>query len=239
MYNRYNRIMREVKGFTLIELLAVMAIVGVLAAIISLSVAGSGQTSRDTQTVQDGTTIETAQAEFFGIQTGAASIDTNNYQGPFTQTATATETTSSLFPEEFITTTYDDEFPDTGSSSNKDTFVNTITIFEEDGTTITLKTLLDGFAAVDFDALEAANVLTFTPESFTSTDTIALLGQSPDYEFHNFIWLLEKDTAASSGGSTVDSRNVAIYKLLTVEKVDDPDNTGTKEKVDLTFIRIF
>lgn len=35
------------RGFTLIELLAVMAIVGVLAAIVSVAVSGTGQTSRD------------------------------------------------------------------------------------------------------------------------------------------------------------------------------------------------
>ncbi len=91
MYKAYNRIARGVKGFTLIELLAVMAIVAVLAGIISVSVSGSGETSRDTQTVQDGTTIETSQADFFGNQTGAASVDTNDYTGPFTYSATASE----------------------------------------------------------------------------------------------------------------------------------------------------
>ena len=62
--------LRNQKGFTLIELLAVMAIVAVLAGIISVAVAGSGQTSRDTQTKQDGTTVETAVANYFGNQQG-------------------------------------------------------------------------------------------------------------------------------------------------------------------------
>ena len=62
--------LRHERGFTLIELLATMAIVAVLAGIISVSVAGSGQTSRDTQTKQDGTTVETAVANYFGNQQG-------------------------------------------------------------------------------------------------------------------------------------------------------------------------
>ena len=62
--------LRNQKGFTLIEPLAVMAIFAVLAGIISVAVAGSGQTSRDTQTKQDGTTVETAVANYFGNQQG-------------------------------------------------------------------------------------------------------------------------------------------------------------------------
>ena len=223
----FNRIARGVKGFTLIELLAVMAIVAVLAGIISVAVAGSGETSRDTQTVQDGTTIETAVGEYFGDQSGTASVETSAYSSPFTNGVTATQTTSSLWPENFITTTYAQEFPSTNA------IVNGITIFEKDGTTeVSLKTLLDENTAVSFTKLETANVLTTTPDSSSSTDTITLTNNK-DFVFHNFLWLLEEDKAAGSTG-TVDSRNVVIYKLLTVAKTGtDPD------KVDLTFLRIF
>ena len=58
-------------GFTLIELLAVMAIVSVLAGIVAISVSGSGETSRDAQTKQDATTVESAASDFFGDQGGA------------------------------------------------------------------------------------------------------------------------------------------------------------------------
>ena len=62
--------LKNPKAFTLIELLAVMAIVAVLSEIISVAMSGSGQTSRDTQTKQDATTVETAVANYFGSQQG-------------------------------------------------------------------------------------------------------------------------------------------------------------------------
>lgn len=63
--------LRNHRGFTLIELLAVMAIVAVLAGIVSVAVGGTGETSKDTQTKQDATTINTAAADFFSAQVGA------------------------------------------------------------------------------------------------------------------------------------------------------------------------
>ncbi len=63
--------LRNNKGFTLIELLAVMAIVAVLAGIVSTQVSGSGDTSKDVQTQQDATTVETAVADIFSDQDGA------------------------------------------------------------------------------------------------------------------------------------------------------------------------
>ena len=59
------------RGFTLIELLAVMAIVAVLAGIVSVAVGGTSETSRDTQTKQDSTTLNTASSDFFSDQEGA------------------------------------------------------------------------------------------------------------------------------------------------------------------------
>ena len=59
------------RGFTLIELLAVMATVAVLAGIVSVSVGGTGETSKDTQTKQAATTLETAAADYFSYQEGA------------------------------------------------------------------------------------------------------------------------------------------------------------------------
>ena len=64
--------LRDHKGFTLIELLAVMAIVAVLAGIVSVSVGGSSETSRDTQTRQDANTVETAAADFFSDRLGGS-----------------------------------------------------------------------------------------------------------------------------------------------------------------------
>jgi len=219
------------EGFTLIELLAVMAIVAVLAAIIAVAVAGSGETSRDTQTVQDGTTIETSAADFFGNQTGSDLVETRthitNQIHPFSGGVTGAEATSTVWPEEFITTTYAIEFP----SGGLDDIIDTVTIIEEDGTTITVKTLLEGFTAIDFTELETANVLTNTPESVDAVGTVDL-GTNGNVNFHDFLWLFEIDEAAGSTG-VVSSRNVVIYKLLSVEDISGSD------KVNLIFLRIF
>ena len=65
---------RSQKGFTLIELLAVMAIVATLAGIVSTSVSGTGETSNSTAAQQDATTVNSAAADFFADQGGAAVI---------------------------------------------------------------------------------------------------------------------------------------------------------------------
>ena len=233
----YNRIARGVKGFTLIELLAVMAIVGVLAGIVSVSVAGSGETSRDTQTVQDGTTIETSVADFFGAQTGGA-VEERKFGGnilDFTVETTGAEVKSSVWPENFLTDTYSTEFPD------NDTTVKSVTLTDEDGTTtIAVVDFLPDYTAIDFTTLDDGGFLTFLPDSAESVSTTSLKVSSTDtdFEFHNFLWLLRKDTASGSTGS-VSSRGVVIYKLLTVAV--DPNNTdsSTTGTVALTYLRIF
>ena len=58
----------KIQGFTLIELLAVMAIIAVLASIVSVSVSGSGQTSRDVQVQEDANSAGSAVADFFDDQ---------------------------------------------------------------------------------------------------------------------------------------------------------------------------
>ena len=218
------------EGFTLIELLAVMAIVAVLAGIIAVAVSGSGETSKDTQTVNDGTTIETSAAEFFGNATGASLVEKNNINGsvfyPYTAGTTGAEVTSSLWPEDFISATYATELFDSGAAVSK------VTLTAKDGTTEqNVKDLLEKFTAISFSDLETANVLTSEPDSFKAVSEITNL-KAGTKSFRNFLWLFEKDTAAGSTG-TVDSRNVVIYKLVSITKVSDGDF------VELNYRRIF
>ena len=53
------------RGFTLLELLAVMAIVDVLAGIVSQSVSGVSDASRDAQVLQDSSTMWSAATGYF------------------------------------------------------------------------------------------------------------------------------------------------------------------------------
>ena len=61
-------ILRSQKGFTLIELLAVMAIVAVLAGIVSTSVSGSGESATIATAQTDASTVNSAVGTFFADQ---------------------------------------------------------------------------------------------------------------------------------------------------------------------------
>ena len=92
--------------------------------------------------------------------------------------------------------------------------------------------LVHNFTALNFTALSTGGYATDIPESFTSVST-GNTG-STDTKFHNYLWLLEKTTTASTGSSLTNSRNVAIYKLLTVTEV----TVDTAVKYALTFQRL-
>ena len=236
----FRKLMRG-EGFTLIELLAVMSIVAVLAGIIAVAVSGSGETSRDTQTVQDGTSIETAVADFFGEDFGVTST-TQVYSTAdgftpadtvlgVTITTTSAEVKSTAFPETFITDTYSTEFQGDSTAVNG---VTKVILLDEDGieqSDFAVQDLLAGFTAISFTLLEDNFFLTSEPNSVTKVSKTDL-GTGTDFEFHNFLWLLEKDTAAGSTG-TVSSRNVAVYKLTEVDIAADG------KTVELTYRRIF
>lgn len=107
-----------------------------------------------------------------------------------------------------------------------------VTLTAKDGTTEqNVKDLLEKFTAISFSDLETANVLTSEPDSFKAVSEITNL-KAGTKSFRNFLWLFEKDTAAGSTG-TVDSRNVTIYKLVSITKVSDGDF------VELNYRRIF
>ncbi|PKB82365.1 MAG: hypothetical protein BZY88_04640 [SAR202 cluster bacterium Io17-Chloro-G9] len=128
------------KGFTLIELLAVMAIVGVLAGIVSVAVSGTGQTSRDTQVQEDANSAGNAVADFFDDQPvtelfEALKVTVKTQETTFTD---MTETISNKFPEIFLTDVYFDLFHvtvegTTTISPAPDITVNSIEFLDSEG----------------------------------------------------------------------------------------------------------
>lgn len=241
MLEMLKAVLRREKGFTLIELLAVMSIVAVLAGIVSISVSGTGETSRDAAARQDAGTFTSAAGDFFSNQEGAEVLtptvvtvtalfndETNG------QTTSTQEVTSSRWPEVFITeelanngastsSPYINEFPTKKAAS--DGLVARVTIREKDdsdgnpGEIITRSQLLTGFTAVDFDALVTAGFAESDAASFTQT-TEAL-----GVDFHNFLWLFKKTTSAGGSGAN-DSRVISLFKLVSAEIIDtDPADT--------------
>ena len=139
---------RDQKGFTLIELLAVMAIVAVLAGIISISVSGSGQTSRDTQSRQDATSVESALASYFGSLAGAEVLTFK--VATVLGRIEVRQVISTSWPENFISDAYPKVFPEGEIAT-----VGNVTFLDSDGTLsdLTARGLLQGFNAIDFDLL--------------------------------------------------------------------------------------
>ena len=166
------------RGFTLIELLAVMAIVGILAAIVTPAVSGTGEASRDAQTKTDATSLDTAASEFFNEQRDAEILKSHNVElisvVNGVENVTSTQTTSTRWPEKFITaedptklSLFLAEFPTVTDSANIETSVEMI-ITDLDGSPISGADLLDNFTAVDFDILVEGGFAQKVPNTFTS-----------------------------------------------------------------------
>jgi prepilin-type N-terminal cleavage/methylation domain-containing protein len=211
---------KDSKGFTLVELLAVMAIIGVLAAILTPIASQSGESTRDAQIRQDAGTIEGVVGTVFSERQSNAEVVT-----PESVTVTAninadspglnTQNTSSRYPELFITeegtstssSVYTTEFPTGGSES--DTIVVDLVVVDDDGTTLISRAdLLESHTAIDFDDLLSGGFITEIPESVTAESIV------DSSSYHSSLWLLKKDTSA--GGETNDARSVVVLKLLTV-----------------------
>ena len=123
------RLVRGMEGFTLIELLAVMAIVAILAGIVSVSVSGSGQTSRDAQVQEDANTAGSSVADYRGDQSvtelfKTKKVDVDGFTG-------IEQKTSKQWPEIFITDFYDTVFVDVSGGAT--TTVNSMTFLSKNG----------------------------------------------------------------------------------------------------------
>ena len=205
-------------GFTLIELLAVMAIVSVLAGIVAISVSGSGETSRDAQTKQDATTVETAASDYFGDQ-GGAEVLTPKTVSVF-GVSNIEQILSTRWPELYISETY----PTVFSTSVTGSEVNSILLLTgEDSTSlITPKRLQENFNAIDFDKLTDGGYLPDLPDAATSL--------TPDL-YTNYLWLFQRTSAAGASDERA-ARQVTVFKLVSVQE-NEIDST-----VDLTYVQI-
>ena len=211
-------ILKNQKGFTLIELLAVMSIVAVLAGIVSVAVTGSGETSKDTQTKQDVTAVETAAGDFFADQVEAEVLTPKTVQ--VFGVSGIRQLTSSRWPEDEISDVYPDVFTSTVTGS---TVGSLLLLTGEDFTTpITPKRLLENYNAVDFDTLIADGFLAVEPDGST---------QVTGDIYSNYLWLLQRTTSAG-GSSEGAARQVAVFKLVSVQVIEGDT------QVNLTYVQI-
>ncbi|MGB3563967.1 MAG: prepilin-type N-terminal cleavage/methylation domain-containing protein, partial [Thermoanaerobaculia bacterium] len=82
---------RSQKGFTLIELLIVVAIIGIIAAILIPNLLDALQKAKQKRTVGDIRSIGTAWFSWLTDQVGAASAGANQYAYSFTKRLTGDE----------------------------------------------------------------------------------------------------------------------------------------------------
>ncbi|MBI2906178.1 MAG: SBBP repeat-containing protein [Chloroflexi bacterium] len=224
------------RGFTLIELLAVMAILAVLVAIVAPAVAGSREASLQAQALQDAMQVRAAANKFFG-QVQASEVRTSHtvttttllpassgQDGSLALLEPATQArqmVSSRWPEKFITlgqtpgdvSTIGAGYADvvqTGSNP----IVDSIVVLGSDGKTLAGKVLLERYTAVDLDALATQGLLAKKPAAAElRSDNVP-----------NFLWLFEKTSSSNAAERKDDSRDVVVFKLVKVEKIEGTDN---------------
>ena len=231
-------ILRSQSGFTLIELLAVMAIIGILAAIVVPAVSGTREASTDAEVKEGSFTVESISGDFFAAQTAAEVItplttDIDADINTDTDTAaTSTQKKSSRWPETYLTGLgtstgfYAVEFratsTDTGST------VRAVNITDNDGQPISRSDLLTKYTTIDFDLLTGVSSDSRADEFLSKQPKGVTLVSDGDY--HNFLWLFKK---TSSKQTDDDGRKVAVFKLI---KVDQDESGG---EVMLTYGQIF
>ena len=79
--------------------------------------------------------------------------------------------------------------------------------------TVSIQELLTNFNAIDFPALVAGDYMAVEPDGSTT-----LTGD----RYFNYLWLFKKTTAAG-GSSEGSARQVAVFKLLSVQEIEGGD----------------
>tara|TARA_B100000029_G_scaffold508931_1_gene596955 strand:- start:7213 stop:7857 length:645 start_codon:yes stop_codon:yes gene_type:complete len=148
--------------------IGIAAIVAVLVAVVTTSVSGTSETSKDAQAQSDASTVNSAAASYFADQGGAESLT------PITQTVLAGDAIITVTDILFL-----DDKGDTLVTVDPET--NAASDFVVDD-------LLTHYTAVDFDALINDAYMVEPPNSAEQT------GQT----FADYLWLLEKANVSGS-----------------------------------------
>jgi len=233
-------------GFTLIEVLTVIAIVGTLAGVVSASTVGTGKASRTAAAREDASIFNSAIAEYFADQPGreqvtASSVTVvalfNDETEP--DVVDVEQSISNRWPETFITeqladigdiplTPYANEFPTINAESSGLVVAVNIRGLDQPngdlGPAITRAELLEQYTAIDFDLLVSGGYATAASETFRQTTEAQVV------DFHTHLWLFKKSTSAGGSGPD-DSRDIALFRLISI----DDSGSGT---VTLGFKRI-
>ncbi|MBI2856918.1 MAG: prepilin-type N-terminal cleavage/methylation domain-containing protein [Chloroflexi bacterium] len=213
------------KGFTLVELMVVMAILGVLAAIVTPAVSGTKQVSKDSQVKSDATSVQN------GL--GAYNTDANTAEllTTTTENILAVSTTmviSNHWPEQNINDGYGAEFPaSVGTAANSVAELVFVGAKKYDGTAIsTAKDFAETYNSVVLTTLTGGGYLAEKPQGADNLFSSAK-------QYHNYLWLAKKIPA---GSDTDGGRALEVFKLT---KIEASTVSGSESADKLTYERIF
>ena len=224
------------KGFTLIELLAVMAIIGILAAVVFSNVDDSQQAGEVAANRQSASAIDSAVVDFVAAQSDVEILSSATVTVVTKinedSVASTTQQISSRRPELFITSDpnssstaiYFNEFPTSGATT-EGVVVNVI-LLDSDGSPISREDFLEGHTAIDVALLEDLGFLADDLESASS-----LVAD----DFHNFMWTFAK--IGTSGSIALDGRRVEVFKLQTITEFSDSEGGSTLPGVNSIQLR--